>query len=224
MADAHGNPCLRLGDRAPDFTAETSEDQVIDFHEWKGDSWALLISHPADFTPVCTTELGALAALQPEFERRDTKVIAVSVDPVVSHQRWLKDIEDLTGSTVDFPIVADPNRFVSSLYGMIHPHANPEETVRMTFVIGPTHRIELMTAYPDSTGRSFREMLRVVDSLQRSKRHGVATPAGWTPGEDVLVPVSIHDEEAQSRLPGEVKARKPYFRVTSDPGANSPGG
>ena len=210
---------LRLGDEAPDFTAETSEDTLIRFHEWKGESWALFFSHPADFTPVCTTELGAVASLKAEFEERDTKVIALSVDPLITHYRWLNDIERITGTAVDFPIVADPNRYVASLYGMVHPKADSYRTVRTTVIVGPSNKVEFLAAHPPGTGRDFQEVLRVIDSLQRTWKHGVATPAGWHPGEAVLIPVEMSGEEAEERFPGQVEEKAPYFRVIPDPGA-----
>lgn len=218
MATSEPRTQLRLGDEAPDFTAETSEETLIRFHEWKGESWALLFSHPGDFTPVCTTELGSAAALKPEFDKRDTKVIALSVDPLISHYRWLNDIERITGAAVDFPIIADPNRYVALLYGMVHPRADFYRTVRTTVIVGPTNKVEFLSAHPSGTGRDFREILRVIDSLQRTWKHGVATPAGWQPGDDVLIPVGMSREEVQRRFPGGVEEKAPYFRVIADPG------
>lgn len=206
---------LQLGDLAPNFTAVTTEG-TIDFYEWKGSSWAILFSHPRDFTPVCTTELGAVANLKPEFARRNTKVIGLSVDPVDAHARWAEDIRDVTGATINFPMIADPDRKIASLYGMIHPNASDTTTVRSVFIIGPDNRIKLMLTYPASTGRNFQEILRVLDSLQLTAKHQVATPADWTAGQDVIIVPAVSDEEAQKRFPGYV-AKKPYLRLTPQP-------
>ncbi|MCC7042875.1 MAG: peroxiredoxin [Acidobacteria bacterium] len=206
---------LRLGDVAPNFTAETTEG-TIDFHQWKGSSWAVLFSHPRDFTPVCTTELGAVANLKPEFARRNTKVIGLSVDPLESHGRWVQDIRDVTGATVNFPMIADPDQKVATLYDMIHPNASDTATVRSVFVIGPDNKIKLTLTYPASTGRNFQELLRVIDSLQLTAKHQVATPADWNAGEDVIITMAVSDEDAQKRFPGYV-AKKPYLRITPQP-------
>jgi alkyl hydroperoxide reductase subunit AhpC len=207
---------IRLGDEAPNFTAETTEGPV-DFHKWKGNGWAVLFSHPKDFTPVCTTELGRVAALKPEFEKRNTKVIGLSVDPLASHEGWAGDIEDVTGSALNFPLIADANRHVSDLYDMIHPNADNTLTVRSVFVVGPDNKVKLTLTYPASTGRNFDELLRVIDSLQLTSEHAVATPADWKDGEDVIIGTSVTDEEAKKKFPG-FQAKKPYLRVVPQPG------
>ena len=207
---------IRLGDDAPDFTADTTQG-TVSFHEWKGDSWAVLFSHPKDFTPVCTTELGAVAALKPEFDERDVKVIGLSVDPVDSHERWESDIADVTGSTVNFPMIADPDRTIADLYDMIHPNASDTTTVRSVFVIGPDNKIKLTLTYPASTGRNFDEILRVIDSLQLTAGYKVATPANWKDGEDVIIVPAVSDEEAAERFPKGFEAKKPYLRLTPQP-------
>jgi thioredoxin-dependent peroxiredoxin len=207
---------VRLGDEAPDFTAETTQG-TLSFHEWKGDSWAVLFSHPKDFTPVCTTELGAVAALKPEFEKRNTKVIGLSVDPVESHNKWEGDIEDVTGNAVNFPMIADPDKKVADLYDMIHPNANDTLTVRSVFVVGPDNKVKLTLTYPASTGRNFDELLRVIDSLQLTDEYKVATPADWTDGEDVIIVPALSDDEAKERFPKGFEAKKPYLRVTPQP-------
>jgi alkyl hydroperoxide reductase subunit AhpC len=207
---------IRLGDDAPDFTAETTEGP-INFHEWKGDSWAVLFSHPKDFTPVCTTELGRVAALKPEFDKRNTKIIGLSVDPVDSHEGWKQDIADVTGSELNFPLIADSDRKVSDLYDMIHPNALETATVRSVFVIGPDNKVKLTLTYPASTGRNFDELLRVIDSLQLTANHSVATPADWRQGEDVIIVPALSDEEAKERFPDGWDAKKPYLRVTRQP-------
>jgi alkyl hydroperoxide reductase subunit AhpC len=207
---------IRLGDIAPDFTADTTEGPVH-FHEWKGNSWAVLFSHPKDFTPVCTTELGRAAKLKPEFDKRNCKIIGLSVDPVESHRRWETDITDVTGQTVNFPMIADANRAVSNLYDMIHPNADDTMTVRSVFVVGPDHKVKLTLTYPASTGRNFDELLRVVDSLQLTAGFAVATPADWKPGEDVIITTAVSDEDAKKRFPKGFTAKKPYFRVTPQP-------
>ena len=207
---------IRLGDVAPDFTADTT-DGTVRFHEWKGSHWAVLFSHPKDFTPVCTTELGAVAKLKPEFEKRDVKVIGLSIDPVDSHVEWEKDIEEVTGNTVNFPMIADPDRRVANLYDMIHPNANTTETVRSVFVIGPDNKVKLTLTYPASTGRNFQELLRVIDSLQLTANHAVSTPADWTDGQDVVVSTALSDDEARARFPKGVRVVKPYLRVTPQP-------
>jgi alkyl hydroperoxide reductase subunit AhpC len=207
---------IRLGDEAPDFSADTTEGPLR-FYEWKGSSWAVLFSHPKDFTPVCTTELGAVAALKPEFERRNVKVIGLSVDPVASHRRWQQDIQDVTGQRLNFPLIGDADREVSSLYGMIHPNASDTFTVRSVFVIGPDHKVTLTLTYPASTGRNFEELLRVIDSLQLTATYSVATPADWREGEDVIVAPAVSDEDARARFPRGFVAKKPYLRVTPQP-------
>lgn len=207
---------VRLGDVAPDFTADTTQGP-IHFHEWKGDAWAVLFSHPKDFTPVCTTELGAVAKLLPEFQRRNTKVIGLSVDPLDSHERWEGDIKDVTGHAVNFPMIADPERTVSNLYDMIHPNASDTLTVRSVFVIGPDHKVKLTLTYPASTGRNFDELLRVLDSLQLTARFSVSTPADWKEGDDVIIANTISDEDAATRFPKGFTKKKPYLRVTPQP-------
>ena len=207
---------IRLGDDAPDFTADTTQG-ALSFHEWKGDSWAVLFSHPKDFTPVCTTELGAVAALKPEFDERDVKVIGLSVDPVDSHERWESDIADVTGNTVNFPMIADPDRTIADLYDMIHPNASDTTTVRSVFVIGPDNKIKLTLTYPASTGRNFDEILRVIDSLQLTAERKLATPANWKDGEDVIIVPAVSDEEAAERFPKGFEAKKPYLRLTPQP-------
>ena len=208
---------VRLGDEAPDFTAETT-DGPITFHAWKGASWAVLFSHPRDFTPVCTTELGTLAGLKHEFERRNTKVIGLSVDSVADHRRWSGDIVDVTGHALNYPLIADPDRRIANLYDMIHPNASDTFTVRSVFVIGADHKVKLTLTYPASTGRNFQELLRVIDSLQLTAKHAVATPADWRQGEDVIIVPAVSDEDARTRFPGFV-AKKPYLRVTPQPRA-----
>ena len=207
---------VRLGDEAPDFTAETTEGR-INFHQWKGASWAVLFSHPRDFTPVCTTELGAVAALKPEFDARETKVIGLSVDPVEEHHRWKADIMEVTGHSLNFPLIADPDRTVANLYDMVHPNASDTATVRSVFVIGADNKVKLTLTYPASTGRNFQELLRVIDSLQLTARHSVATPADWKQGEDVIIVPAVSDEDAKKRFPRGFVAKKPYLRVTPHP-------
>ena len=207
---------VRLGDEAPDFTAETTEGR-IDFHTWKGKSWAVLFSHPRDFTPVCTTELGTLAGLRNEFEKRNTKVIGLSVDPLAEHQRWTNDIKDVTGHALNFPLIADPDRQVANLYDMIHPNASDTATVRSVFVIGADNKVKLTLTYPASTGRNFQELLRVIDSLQLTATHAVATPADWKQGEDVIIVPAVSDDDARKRFPKGFTAKKPYLRVTAQP-------
>jgi alkyl hydroperoxide reductase subunit AhpC len=207
---------VRLGDIAPDFSAETTEGP-LQFHQWKGTGWAVLFSHPRDFTPVCTTELGALAALKPEFEKRNTKVVGLSVDPIADHQRWKGDIADVTGNSLNFPLIADPDRAVATLYDMIHPNASDTATVRSVFVIGPDHKVKLTLTYPASTGRNFQELLRVIDSLQLTARHSVATPADWKQGEDVIIVPAVSDEDARKKFPAGFTAKKPYLRVVAQP-------
>ncbi len=207
---------IRLGDEAPDFTAETTEG-TINFHEWLGDSWGVLFSHPKDFTPVCTTELGYTAKLKPEFEKRNVKIIGLSVDPLQSHLGWLKDIEETQGTAVNFPMIADENRNVSDLYDMIHPNADDTFTVRSVYVIGPDKKVKLMITYPASTGRDFNEILRVIDSLQLTANHSVATPVNWKDGEDCIILPSLSDEEAEEKFPAGFKKIKPYLRTTPQP-------
>jgi thioredoxin-dependent peroxiredoxin len=208
---------LSLGDLAPDFTAQTADGEIR-FHEWLGDSWGVLFSHPADFTPVCTTELGAVARLRDQFAARDTKVAAVSVDPVESHRAWLGDIAETQGAGVNFPLIADPDRRVATLYGMIHPRHEDTTTVRSVFIIGPDKKIKLMMTYPMTTGRNFDEILRALDSIQMTAKYKVATPANWKQGEDVIISGSVSDEEAKTLFPGGWKAPKPYLRITKQPG------
>ena len=207
---------LRLGDIAPDFTAETTQG-TINFHEWIGDSWALLFSHPADFTPVCTTELGKTALLKGEFEKKGVKVIAVSVDDLGSHQRWIPDIEEVNGVSVNFPIIADESRNVATLYDMIHPNASEKATVRSVFIIGPDKKIKLTLTYPASTGRNFQELLRVIDSLQLTANYQVATPADWKDGEDVIITPAVKTEDAAEKFPKGFTVVKPYLRTTPQP-------
>ena len=207
---------IRLGDNAPNFTAETTMGP-IDFHQWKGKDWAILFSHPKDFTPVCTTELGRVSALKPEFDRRGTKIIGLSVDPVDSHRKWEGDIKDVTGQAVNFPMIADPDRKVADLYDMIHPNASDTMTVRSVFVIGPDNKVKLTLTYPASTGRNFLELVRVLDSLQLTAGYSVATPADWQYGDDVIVVPSVSDEDARQKFPKGFVAKKPYLRVTPQP-------
>jgi alkyl hydroperoxide reductase subunit AhpC len=208
---------IRLGDEAPDFTAETTEGR-IDFHKWKGNSWTVLFSHPRDFTPVCTTELGAVAKLKPEFEKRNTKVIGLSVDPIDDHRRWAGDITDVTGAVLNFPLIADPDRSIANKYDMIHPNASDTATVRSVFIIGPDNKVKLTLTYPASTGRNFAELLRVIDSLQLTASHAVSTPADWKRGEDVIISTAVSDDDARKRFPGFV-TKKPYLRTTKAPGS-----
>jgi alkyl hydroperoxide reductase subunit AhpC len=206
---------LRLGDTAPDFTAQTTQGE-ISFHQWLGDGWGVLFSHPADFTPVCTTELGAVARLKPEFDRRNTKVIGLSVDPVESHLEWESDIGETQGTPVNFPMIADPDRKVAEAYDMIHPNASGSATVRSVFVIGADKTIKLILTYPMSTGRNFPEILRALDSLQLTEVHPVATPADWQPGDDVIIGLSVPDDQAAEQFPG-YRTVKPYLRLTPQP-------
>ncbi len=207
---------LRLGDEAPNFTAETTEG-TIDFYDWKGDSWAVLFSHPKDFTPVCTTELGYTAKLKPEFEKRNVKVIGLSVDPLDSHAKWADDIEETQGQKVNFPIIGDSDRKVAGLYDMIHPNASETTTVRSVFVIGPDNKIKLTITYPASTGRNFDEILRVIDSLQLTAKYSVATPVNWKDGEDVIIVPAVSDDEAKEKFPKGFTTIKPYLRTTPQP-------
>ncbi len=207
---------LRLGDVAPDFTADTTEGPVS-FHSWMGEGWAVLFSHPRDFTPVCTTELGRVAKLKPEFAKRKVKVIGLSVDPLGSHKDWARDIEETQGTALNFPLIADADRKVANLYDMIHPNANDTFTVRSVFVIGPDKKVKLMLTYPASTGRNFDELLRVIDSLQLTAKHKVATPADWKHGEDVIIVPSVTDADAKTLFPNGFKTVKPYLRIVKQP-------
>lgn len=207
---------LRLGDAAPNFKAQTTAGE-IDFYEYLGNSWGVLFSHPADYTPVCTTELGKTALLGSEFAKRNVKVLAVSVDPLDKHEGWVKDINETQNTTVNFPIIADADRNVATLYDMIHPNASATATVRSLFVIGPDKAVKLIITYPASTGRNFTEVLRVIDSLQLTANHSVATPANWTHGEDVIIVPSVSTEDAIKKFPKGVKVVKPYLRYTPQP-------
>ena len=207
---------IRLGDIAPDFEALTT-DGTIKFHEWKKDSWAVLFSHPKDFTPVCTTELGYTAKLKDEFARRGVKVIGLSVDPVESHVKWEKDIEETQGQRVNFPMIGDPDRKVATLYDMIHPNANDTLTVRSVFVIDSGNKVRLTVTYPASTGRNFDEILRVIDSMQLTDKYKVATPVNWKQGEDVIIVPSLSNDDARKLFPGGWDEQKPYLRVTKQP-------
>jgi alkyl hydroperoxide reductase subunit AhpC len=207
---------VRIGDVAPDFEQESTEGR-IKFHDFIGDGWAILFSHPKDFTPVCTTELGYLAKLKPEFDKRNTKILGLSVDPVADHTRWAKDIEETQGAKLNYPLLADADRKVSDLYDMIHPNANDTLTVRSVFVVGPDKKVKLMITYPASTGRNFDEILRVLDSLQLTANYKVATPVNWKDGEDCIVVPSVSDEDAKKLFPKGFKSVKPYLRVTPQP-------
>lgn len=206
---------LHLGDTAPDFTADTTEGPVS-FHEWKKGSWAVFFSHPADFTPVCTTELGRTAALHGEFEKRNTKAMALSVDSIEDHRRWAPDIGEVTGTALNFPIVADPDRKVAELYDMIHPGAGDTSTVRSVFIIDPDDKLRLMLTYPKSVGRNFDEIVRVLDALQATDRDPIATPADWQPGDRVIVSTSVSTDDAKSRFANVVEI-KPYLRYADEP-------
>ena len=215
---------LRIGDEAPDFTADTTEGK-IKFHDWIGDGWAILFSHPKDFTPVCTTELGYMAKLKPEFDKRNTKIIGLSVDPVTDHQKWAKDIQETQGAAPNYPVIGDSDLVVAKLYDMIHPNASaagprtPQDnaTVRSVFVIGPDKKVKLVLTYPMSTGRNFDEVLRVLDSIQLTAKHKVATPVNWKQGEDVIILASVPEEEARQRFPEGWKAPRPYLRIVKQP-------
>jgi alkyl hydroperoxide reductase subunit AhpC len=207
---------LRLGDLAPDFKADSSAGP-ISFHDWIGQSWCILFSHPKDFTPVCTTELGYVGKLQPEFQKRDVKVIGLSVDPVDSHKKWIADIEETQSTKVNYPIVADSEKRVADLYGMMHPNHDEVFTVRTVFVIDPSKKIRLMITYPQTAGRNFDEILRVIDSLQLTDKHKVATPVNWKHGEDVIIVPAVSDEEARSKFPEGWSAPRPYLRLTPMP-------
>jgi thioredoxin-dependent peroxiredoxin len=216
---------LRINDQAPNFTAETSQGP-INFHEWMGNGWAILFSHPKDFTPVCTTELGYMAGLQSEFEKRNCKIIGLSVDPVAKHDAWAKDIEETQGHKVNFPMIGDPQLSVSKAYGMLPAEAGEScegrtavdnATVRTVFIVGPDKKIKLMLAYPMSTGRNFDEVLRVLDSMQLTAKHQVATPVNWKPGDDVIIPTAVSDDDAKKKYPGGFKTLKPYLRTVAQP-------
>ena len=207
---------VRLGDIAPDFQAQTSEGP-IQFHKWLGDGWGVLFSHPADFTPVCTTELGAVAKLRAEFDKRNTKVMALSVDPLESHEKWIGDINETQNTKVNFPIIADPKFEVANLYDMVHPQVSDKFTVRSVFVIGPDKKVKLTITYPAATGRNFDEILRVIDSLQLTAKYSVATPANWKHGEDVIITAAVKDEDIAGKFPKGHKRIKPYLRTTPQP-------
>ena len=207
---------IQLGDTAPDFTADSTEGP-ISFYDYLGDGWGVLFSHPKDFTPVCTTELGRVAVLKPEFEKRNTKVIGLSVDGLSDHEGWSKDIEETQGTALNFPLLADPDRKVSDLYGMIHPNASDTMTVRSVFIIGPDKKVKLSITYPASTGRNFDEILRVIDSLQLTAQYQVATPVDWKDGDDVIIVPAVSDEDAKAKFPNGWNTIKPYLRVTKQP-------
>jgi alkyl hydroperoxide reductase subunit AhpC len=207
---------IRLGDEAPNFTAETTQG-TVNFHEWLGDGWGILFSHPKDFTPVCTTELGTMANMTEEFKKRNVKVLASSVDPLDSHKGWIKDINETQHCTVSYPIIADPERKVANLYDMIHPNALDNMTVRSVFVIGPDKKVKLTLTYPASTGRNFNEILRVIDSLQLTAKHKVATPANWKDGEDCIITPAVTDSEIPALFPKGHRVVKPYLRFTPQP-------
>jgi alkyl hydroperoxide reductase subunit AhpC len=207
---------LRLGDEAPNFTAESTEG-TLDFYDYLGNGWGVLFSHPKDFTPVCTTELGRVAALKPEFDKRNVKVVGLSVDPLESHRGWAGDIAETQGHALNFPLVADPDRKVAELYDMIHPNMAENVTVRSVFIIGPDKKVKLIITYPQSTGRNFDEILRVIDSLQLTANYSVSTPSDWKQGEDVIIAPAISDEDAKAKFPKGWKTLKPYLRVTPQP-------
>jgi len=206
---------IRLGDDAPNFQAETTEGP-IDFYDWKGDSWAVLFSHPKDFTPVCTTELGYMASIKPEFDKRNVKILGLSVDSAENHESWSKDIAETQGTAPNYPLISDPDKKVADLYDMIHPNASDTMTVRSVFVIGADNKVKLTLTYPASTGRNFDEVLRVIDSLQLTAKHKVATPVNWKDGEDVIITAAVSDDEASERFPGYTTI-KPYLRTTKQP-------
>ena len=210
---------IRLGDIAPNFQAQTSQGP-IDFYEYLGNSWGVLFSHPADFTPVCTTELGQVAKLKDEFEKRNVKILALSVDPLDSHDKWINDINETQNTEVNFPLIADPDKNVSVLYDMIHPESSEKATVRSVFIIGPDKKVKLMLTYPPSTGRNFSEILRVIDSLQLTAYHSVATPADWKHGEDVVILPSVPDSDIPAKFPKGATHIKPYLRTTPQPNLN----
>jgi alkyl hydroperoxide reductase subunit AhpC len=208
---------LRIGDTVPDFNAETTEGP-IGFHEWLGSGWGVLFSHPKDFTPVCTTELGEVARLKPQFEKRGVKVIGLSVDPTDSHNKWAKDIEETQGHALNFPVIADSEKKVADLYDMIHPNASDTFTVRSVFVMGPDKKVKATLTYPASTGRNFDEILRLIDSLQLTAKYSVATPVNWKQGEDCIIVPAVSDEQAKEKFPGGWKTLKPYLRIVPQPG------
>lgn len=208
---------IRLGDDAPDFTIDTTEGE-IHFYDWKEGSWAVLFSHPKDFTPVCTTELGTVAKLKDEWEKRNVKVIGLSVDGLSDHEAWSADIEETQGQALNFPLIADPDRKISDLYDLIHPNASDTLTVRSVFIIGPDNKVKLILTYPASTGRNFDEILRVIDSLQLTANHKVATPANWNDGEEVIIVPAVSDEAAKEAFPDGWRAEKPYLRYVKQPG------
>jgi alkyl hydroperoxide reductase subunit AhpC len=207
---------IRLGDEAPDFTADTTEGSIT-FHEWLGDSWGILFSHPKDFTPVCTTELGYVAKLKPEWDKRNVKVLGLSVDSSENHDKWSDDIEETQGTKVNFPLISDPDKKVSDLYDMIHPNASDTVTVRTVFIVGPDKKVKATLTYPQSAGRNFDEILRLVDSLQLSAGYSVSTPVNWKEGEDVIIMPSVSDDDAKAKFPKGWKAVKPYLRLTPQP-------
>jgi len=214
---------IRIGDVAPDFTAETTEGKIR-FHEWIADKWAILFSHPKDFTPVCTTELGYMAGLKPQFDKRNCRIIGLSVDPVSDHKAWVKDIQDTQGHAINYPLIGDADLAVAKLYDMLHPNASggprtavDNATVRSVFVIGTDKKVKAMIVYPMSTGRNFDEVLRLLDSIQLNAKHTVATPVNWKPGQDVIIPTSVSDEDARKKYPQGFKTLKPYLRVVSQP-------
>jgi thioredoxin-dependent peroxiredoxin len=209
---------LRIGEIVPDFSADTTEGPIKSFHEWIGDGWAILFSHPKDFTPVCTTELGYVAKLKPEFDKRGVKVLGLSVDPVESHKKWAKDIEETQGTALNFPVIADSEQTVARLYDMIHPEVSDVFTVRTVYVIGPDKKVKALITYPASTGRNFDEILRVVDSIQLTAKYSVATPVNWKQGDDCIIVPALSDEAAKEKFPGGWKTLKPYLRVVPQPG------
>ena len=214
---------VHIGDVAPDFTADTTQGRIR-FHDWIGDHWAILFSHPKDFTPVCTTELGTMARMKSEFDKRNTKIIGISVDPVADHNRWVKDIEETQGAAVNYPLIGGDDLEIAKAYDMIHPNAsagprtaNDNATVRNVYFIGPDKKIKAILVYPMSAGRNFDEVLRLLDALQANAKHSIATPANWKPGEDVIIPTSVSDEDARKKYPGGFKTHKPYLRTTAYP-------
>jgi len=207
---------IRLGDSAPDFKAQTTEGE-ISFHDWIGDDWAILFSHPKDFTPVCTTELGAVAKLKPEFDKRGVKVIGLSIDAMSDHSGWVKDIEETQGVKLNFPLIADKDRVVADKYDMVHPNANDTQTVRSVFIIDNNKKVRLTLTYPASTGRNFDEILRTIDSLKLTSKHQVATPVNWRHGEDVIIATSVTNEQARAKYPDGWREEKPYLRYVPDP-------
>ncbi|WP_407973401.1 peroxiredoxin (plasmid) [Burkholderia pyrrocinia] len=214
---------IRIGDEAPDFTAESTEGPIR-FHDWIGDHWAILFSHPKDFTPVCTTELGYMARLKPEFDKRNTKIIGLSADPVSDHQKWVKDIEETQGHAINYPLIGDDNLTVAKLYDMIHPNASggprtavDNATVRSVFIVGPDKKVKAMLVYPMSAGRNFDEVLRLLDALQLNAKHTVATPVNWKPGDDVIIPTSVSDADAKAKYPQGFTTLKPYLRYVTQP-------